>query len=130
LPGRNVLLVGDDTDKNLHGKKFSIRVCATPDLLEFLSKNVLELRPTAARTSSPSHRVHVVYSLVGRNQSPSEFPMHSEMFHGVDTFADTHNSNPTISIAETVYEMLVCVFNMCKCVRHINYDGAETQHSH
>jgi hypothetical protein len=41
-----------------------------------------------------------------------------------------HHNSPTISIAETVYDMHVRVFFICKCVWRFNYDCTATQHSH
>jgi hypothetical protein len=41
-----------------------------------------------------------------------------------------HHSTLTIFIAESVYEMHVSVFFICKHVRYFGYDHTATQHSH
>jgi hypothetical protein len=42
----------------------------------------------------------------------------------------SHHKSLTISIAETVHDVHVGVFLICKYVRHVYYDRNVTQHTH
>ena len=67
--------------------------------------------------------VHIFQSLMGRNQSPSESCVQTQMFPvvgNVSMFTLFHNSSPTISIAEIIYKMHVGMFFICKSVGHFD----------
>lgn len=94
---------------------------------QFISDNSGSVQCTLVLVPVPEHNffhaivVHVLHSLVGRNQSPSKFCVHSQTFcsvelYKVDTLPVSHHTRPTITIAEVVYEMYFGVFFVCKIV--------------
>jgi len=77
--------------------------------------------------------VHVLQLLVGTKQSATEFCAWCQMCSMWSTVIWVtvlvfQNSNPAISIAETVYKIHVSIFFICKCVQHSDYPTV-LQHS-
>lgn len=130
-PASGVVLFGGDRDRNHHGAKLIISVSVlhqsswkfcTYLLLSFASEYHLRY----------SVLVHVLHSLVGRCQSPSEFCVRYQIFCNVQScqvsiVAGFHHSGLTFISAETVYEIYVGVFFVCRVLRILT--TTELQHN-
>jgi hypothetical protein len=79
--------------------------------------------------------IHVLHLFMGRNQSPSEFSVPTQIFFYVefrkaDVVASVPPSSPTSSVAKTIYQMHVSTFFIFKRVGHFAYDCTAKQRSH
>jgi hypothetical protein len=123
LPMKDAVLFRGDMNRNHHGAKFSISVSvlhwSSWGFCIYLYFGFTVLLPEY----HPLHAivVHILHSL-GRNQSLSNSCVHSQLFCDDDNVASIIPQQQHTSIAETLYEVYVGVFFICKHVRHFDYD--------
>jgi hypothetical protein len=91
-PGKGCVLFGHDADRNNHSTKFSV-------LQQPSWKFCIHMNLGFAELLSEHHLlhtvIHVLHLLMGRNQSPSKFCVHSKYFCNVEFYKmDIIASNP------------------------------------
>jgi hypothetical protein len=130
-PGKRCCTLKGDMNRNCHGAKFSISVCALHQsswkFCIYLYMGFIVLLPEYHLLQVIV--VHILH-ILRRNQFPSKSCIHSQMFCDKENVANIIPQQQSTSIAETLYEVHDGVSFICNHVRHFDYDHNVTKYSH